>query len=695
MACAWSVIRDIVRFLHPCRFSIFVVVAGGALLLVNAQGREVAMGLVDSHFFWTGIAFHFSVFLWAFESWYWARLMTDMVHGADRKMARDGTVYRRHEVFFKAHGPRIISAAAYMVAGIALFLASAWGHLALNLLAGSVFYWLLVKRLPAFDSMLRSSGFFAEMVRNNLGDFIGDPRDPVSSVCDLPLLSWLVLGLSIILAVLASFWIWIDAVSFGWAFGAAAVVFIGFALIVPGGSVLVYLSLSGDHRLRAHGTDAYPAVSLLLIWLLIVGPWVDNHEVRTTGDIPVDRETLSIAALKWHEQAVATSGVSDPPLVMVATAGGGIRAAYWTATVLGRLQDEEPRFRNLLFGISGVSGGSVGATVFTTLLADGTVGIDPSACGANGKAAIVRKSYECAGQEVLTRDFLAPSVAALLFPDLMQRIIPIIRFPDRAQALEEAWERAWGEAGLPGGSWTERTFSQIWTQSNSYLPALFLNGTHVESGKRIITSNLKIDGSAFIDSYDYYGLASGDLLPSTAAMNSARFAYVSPAGTLIRGGSAVGHIVDGGYFENFGAATAREVLTAVVGALESEGKHARPVLIQIVSDPNLGEDDLDERRALPPSDRDATRWANETLSPLRALLNARDARGVQAYKEFMRAAGDPNRRADFWLCGSDGGADPALGWVLASASRTRMQNMIRSDECGNQVEFAKVLKAIR
>lgn len=696
----WCAIRDIAELLHPCRFSIFVVVAGAALLLVNAQGREIALGLVNAPVFWTGIAFHFSVFLWAFESWYWARLMIVMVHGADRQHAVDGSAYPAHVAWVKAHGPRMIAAAAYLIAGVALLLAGAWGHLIFIVIAGAAFYLLLVKRLSVAEKLRRASSGDAMETESNLVRFIGNPRVDVSSLRDLPPLSKVILGLSIALAIVVTVWIFIDAVSFGWAFGAAGVAFLGFALIVPGGSVFVYWSRFGGMQGRALGTKGYPVITSLLLWALIVGALVDNHAVRTSGPLPGDRETLAGAALKWHQQAVTASGEREPPLVIVATAGGGIRAAYWTATVLGRLQDENPRFRNYLFGISGVSGGSVGATVFTTLLADGTDGLDSALCGEGhgdkSKTAYVRKAYECAGQEVLGRDFLGPTVAALLFPDLMQRFFPLSWFPDRAQALEEGWERAWGDVGFAEDTWTGRRFSQLWTQKDktAYLPALFLNGTHVESGKRIITSNLKIDGSGFIDSYDYYELASGDLLPSTAALNSARFTYVSPAGTLKRGNNSVGHIVDGGYFENFGAATAREVLAAVVAALEAKGRKVRPILIQISNDPDLREDDLDVDRIKPPVDRDSTGWANETLSPLRALLHTRNARGVLAYKQFMRSAGDPERRAHFTLCSVKGYANPALGWVLAPESKKRMQALIRNDECGNRREFAKVLAAI-
>ncbi|KPJ91292.1 MAG: hypothetical protein AMJ53_11975 [Gammaproteobacteria bacterium SG8_11] len=693
----WRVLREITDLLRPCRFSIIVVVAGAGLLLVTAQGREIAVGLVDGPIVFAGVAFHFCVFLWAFESWYWARLMMEVVHGADRERAPDGRVYRKHEAWVKRNGPRVIAASAYSVAAVALILAGGWGHLIAIVVAAILFYWFLVKRITMANSLRELTFRLPLLGKIQLKPIVGDPGKTISSLYDLPLLSKVILGISLALSVLATVFVLVDAVGTGWFLGSAAVPFLGFALIVPVGSVLVYWSRFGGGQSETLGAKGYPVITMLILWALVVGLFVDNHQVRSSGPLPVDREALATAAERWHDQAVEASGSNEPPLVIVATAGGGIRAAYWTATVLGRLQDEEPRLRNYLFGVSGVSGGSLGATVFVTLLADGTQGLDTASCTDDDveQGGVERKAFECAGQLVLGQDFLAPTVAALLFPDLMQRFVPKAVFPDRAQALEQSWEQAWGESGFAPDSWTRRTFSELWPEDDKapYLPALFLNGTHVESGKRIITSNLKIDGSGLRDAYDFYALSSGDLLPSTAALNSARFTYVSPAGTLARE-KAVGHIVDGGYFENFGAVTAHEVLAVVLQALEAKGKKARPILIQISNDPDLGEDDLDVDRITSPFDRKPYGWANEILSPVRALLKTRDARGVLAYKQFLRQV-DEERRAHFRLCSVEGEADRALGWILAQRSMKLMQDLIRNDVCGNDSEVSKVLQAIR
>src|SRR5205823_11248074 len=98
--------------------------------------------------------------------------------------------------------------------------------------------------------------------------------------------------------------------------------------------------------------------------------------------------------------------------------------------------------------------------------------------------------------------------------------------------------------------------------------ALFLIGTSVEKGNRIITSNLRIT-NFFIDAQDAakklssLGSKPADvgchIRLSTAAHMSARFTYVSPAGRFPDGS----HIVDGGYFENSAATAAYENATRI------------------------------------------------------------------------------------------------------------------------------------
>ena len=114
------------------------------------------------------------------------------------------------------------------------------------------------------------------------------------------------------------------------------------------------------------------------------------------------------------EQFAKLPGDAPKPAILVATAGGGSRAAYWTATVLGKLNtircyDKYPCFNDHLLLISGVSGGSLGALLYraATLAAPN----DPD------------KALDIA-QEAAAGDFLSPLLSAMFTRDLVSDLIP-------------------------------------------------------------------------------------------------------------------------------------------------------------------------------------------------------------------------------------------------------------------------------
>ena len=687
---AWQFLRDLVVVLRPCRFSALVAAAGVALLLTD-QGREFTVRLPAES--WVKTAwFDVCVFLWAFQSWYWARLLLDLTFGDRNAPLAHPRAGRLKTIIIQT--PRVLAAGSYLVAVIVCVFAGTWLIGALLAVEGILFYVFLVLR----KTLVRTFAGDADGWRRSLlARREGDAR----SLRSLPLLSVFILALTLACALGLTVWVCWDAVGFGWYFGSAAVPFLGFSMLVPLGSLLVLSSGEGGRARLAESPGAfadtrggYPVISLLLLVAVAFSffPALDNHAIRTlpeagpkAGPASLDR-TLS----RWREQAPRLpDGRSN--LVVVATAGGGLRAAFWTATVLGAVQDRSSgAFSRQLFAISGVSGGSLGAAVFVTLVG-GEVSLSDrrGGCGDGSQQA---GRVECAGQAVLSQDFLAPTVAALLFPDLIQRFLPF-GFPDRARALEQSWERAWHRAGFGEDVWADRGFRSFWPD-NRFVPALLLNSTHVETGKRVIASNLDIASEAkvFRDAYDLYALISpsAEIRASTAAHTSARFTYVSPAGTL-RDGS---HLVDGGYFENFGAVTGREVLKAALDRLSA--KAVRPIAILISNDPELTAGDLPAGEPRTPESRKRETAASEILSPLRALLHTRDARGLLAASE-LRATAEQNggKYFQFRLCKEAGRADPALGWVLSGESENLMRQQLRSDACGNAEQLRSLLEALQ
>ncbi len=148
-----------------------------------------------------------------------------------------------------------------------------------------------------------------------------------------------------------------------------------------------------------------------------------------------------------------------------------------------------------------------------------------------------------------------------------------------------------------------------------------------------------------------------------------------------------GHVVDGGYFENFGAITALQLLQT--GNETFGEKQTRPIVILISNDSNRAKPDQAIANDTPPESLPGTGFANETLGPIRALLDTRDARGILAAKD-LRAAAKPENFFHFRMDLAKGQAEPALGWVLSKQAEAMMSKLMQSSEC-NRKEFERLI----
>jgi len=74
----------------------------------------------------------------------------------------------------------------------------------------------------------------------------------------------------------------------------------------------------------------------------------------------------------------------------------------------------------------------------------------------------------------------------------------------------------------------------------------------------------------------------------------------------------------------------------------------------------------------------ATRFMNEVLSPLRALLNTRGAHGVLAYAEARRPVPAANQ-FEFLLTQQQHGIVMPLGWLLAQRTRNAIDLQVGSN----------------
>src|SRR6185369_590226 len=313
----------------------------------------------------------------------------------------------------------------------------------------------------------------------------------------------------------------------------------------------------------------------------------------------------------------------------------GLRTAYFTSLVLSAAQDRNPQFAHHVFAISGVSGGSVGATVFSSLIDKYVHTKDGAPCSFVNDLPD-KKTMQDMTNEILGQDLLSPVLAGALYPDLIQRFLfwPVERF-DRARGLEDGLGEAWSHATKTFEFSNKNSFYRLADNfSRKSTPALFLNTTQVETGQRMVVSSLDLWGADGKENEDLSGLLGinhirnvepPNLSLSTAAFLSARFPFITPPGSIGQDG-VKSRYVDGGYFENSGTGTLIDIVSALsidhFKAVQSQSPAQRVKLIVI----NIGTDPTDMKFRL--------RGIGDLTGPIVALLNTRTARGNAATNQL-------------------------------------------------------------
>jgi hypothetical protein len=497
-------------------------------------------------------------------------------------------------------------------------------------------------------------------------------------------------ALAVSLAFLAAFTI--VPVEFGRAIGALWVLSLATANAVFIGSVCVWIG----KRYRV------PVVTAALIAAALFSLWNDNHRVRTLeatdGWNVGQRSTVEELFASWRTDRQRSG--ADVPVILVAGGGGGLRAAYWTAMSLAVIQDQMPAFGRHVFAFSGVSGGSLGGALFAAIAQD-TGDAQRPQCRDHGDGAQhpdqVSGAYATCVRTFMADDHLTPVLAKLIAPDLLQWFLPVPIYAfDRSAALEGSWEHSYN------GTLQRATFRQgflrfaLDAKATSRIPVLLLNSTHVETGRRYSVSTARgmtATQATLYDAGDILEILHSDMPTSTAIHNSARFTYVSPAGHLDRAdGREHGHVVDGGYFENSGLASLREIYD-----LLRDQYSVRPYVLYLCNDPRSCKASHNSPGA---GDTFPSGAADEALSPVRALLKTRDARGSLARASLAARAGERFLQLD--VCDErpvtsatesdrvqkarERVVSPPLGWLLSKLARNWMDSSLISpiaDKKGN------------
>jgi hypothetical protein len=537
-------------------------------------------------------------------------------------------------------------------------------------------------------------------------ELFGIAEDPATPHRKMGAKTFVALGVALAFQIVLVIAFARDPITLGIALGTLPILFLGLSLCAFFGIVWVF----------APKYVTLPSLALVpLIWGFALGNAPD-HSLRGTqfeaseAPNPAARPPLQQHFAAWH--ATLPKERTDNPVFFVAAAGGGLRAAYWTAHVLAQADDATcGEFGRHVYAYSGVSGGSLGIAAY---LAQRQV------WEAKDPAERCKRERADEMHRMLNRDFLAPVAGALLFAEMTQRFSPYTYLDDdRGSTLARSWARAWDHVFSNAKGSFDRAFLEQFAafapddKSMPVRPAVFLNATSVESGRRALAANVVVRIPGAIDIFrpvSGVALKTAGLTLREAVLNSARFTYVSPAATVF--GCPVkklgadgkcpdkavflwGRLVDGGYYENSGLATLMDLVQALGPSEGATAPGLRKQRMQIVVIDNAADNEPVCRRR---SGGDAEDFDQAELpanvdpfsgvtAPVEAFLRVREARAGaevrRARREFrcrsqlidwdlFAPRGDPNEAQKQQKRAEEAQHEPALGWFLSRRSAVSM-----------------------
>jgi hypothetical protein len=524
--------------------------------------------------------------------------------------------------------------------------------------------------------------------------------------------------------------------------GVFGLVDVALAGVLAGLFWLSYLTIGRrPPRLMARiGFEQLPILSLFLVWWIVAGivAPAQLHDARVTElrqPASAAPASLQDAFQEWvQEQTPALNARTKGPvpLFLVATHGGGIRSAYWTALALdcivaGNAEPELPDAPDYaktctnerrtpaqaeaaardIFLISAVSGGAVGTYAFAReLLAEGGL----------------RKGWV---RDTLGDDFASPTIGWGLYHDLLNHFVDLhpgtggecgaslsgqCLASDRASVLENSLDRKWGgSAPMLRETWDERTAKS--SSRAALVPLLIFNSTVVGGVSRAVTSAVplsnwplpessQLSDTNAIDERPLAGTpqvlaalcAGNDLRLSTAALLAGRFPYVSPSARIDEGcrpnaGSGspdngpcgepkrgVGQagckleLVDGGYIDNSGLATVDVVFPTIKKLVEQQ--NATGSTKRKIA---LVIVELDNYfRAAPSEAPSADSGIGQTFAPPVTALGGRSS--VETFARAQAYRLTPGGCTITISPASHPGLRAPVGWEISSGAETDLQN---------------------
>ncbi|MEM7241523.1 MAG: SoxR reducing system RseC family protein [Pseudomonadota bacterium] len=437
-----------------------------------------------------------------------------------------------------------------------------------------------------------------------------------------------------------------------------------------------------------------PLLGLIVIYLF-VNSFLEsnlNHDIRLTKRTSEPSDVKS-SFQSWFSSRADRDYYSSRglpyPVYFVTAEGGGIYAAEHAAKTLSRIQDMCPSFAQHVFAMSGVSGGSLGIALFSSLMKQKSSESGPNRCRETTREVGPTENQT---RKYFENDFFTPLLSATLFPEVYQLFLfwPVNEW-DRTIVMERSFEKSWSTLNVASNNPFSMDVLGIWSADKTS-PALILNTTEVESGESRPISPFSYSTHSFLSD----GLLTHDdvhrysLRLSTAVGISARFPWMSSPGRLnpelpdnviFR----PTHFVDGGYFENSGTHEIGKLIDDLKPIIEKENLELRVIVIQSI-----------------PVSGNYSKGLAELLTPIRGLLNTRYSRGQASVHEMLDRFCQNGLLCDdapsfrelpvrWFHLHDEWPATLPLGWVLSNKSKATIDRSIGYlEECtaGNELATA-------
>lgn len=430
------------------------------------------------------------------------------------------------------------------------------------------------------------------------------------------------------------------------------IILLSFGILLGAGNILALFS--NKQKINFH--------FLFIAALIIGGYFTEPHRVLLTKSNPEknvyeNRQQLKSYFKDWISERrlqIEDDTRKEYPIYFVLADGGASRSAYWTASVLSRLEKEtKGGFSENLFCLSGASGGSLGNMAFYAAYSN------------NNRDSLLREV-----QQYLSNDFLSFPLVRLMGPDILLPLLPVQIVRDRAVALEQAMKYVPHENSI--SQFMKKDFSELLNKDHNARkkPIICINCTRMQDGSPAVLSNIEINKEVFGNRIDVLKLLNKgeDISVATSVVLGARFPYFSPAGSIKNQ-----YFVDGGYFDNSGAGVVHEIILElqkiIIDSLQTNPNHPyKKIRFHVIHVANQPSEDIKIQKIHP--------LINDLAAPIKTIIGSyasqTNINDLRLYKNLMEIyKGDTTYQKINLYKPSDSDTYP-MNWSISDRSLSRM-----------------------